>query len=202
MPSTTVQTATQTMNDNRAKFEAFCRSLSEEELDRPVPDSEWTVKDFIIHLAQFDEETAQWMEALKEGRTERAGKNPDGSPFDVDAYNNARIAERHDWPLDRILAEAEVNRAHVAKVMATLEDEHIEQTVHFPGDNKRPGGDVKFKAFLFGLVRHDPVHVADMIKALPERADDPEMTAWLDDVAVRWYQKAMSGPPTRTAAST
>src|SRR3954468_15938896 len=115
MLSALVAKAAATMNEHRRKFDAFCRSLSEEELDRPVPNSDWTVKDFIIHLAQFDEETSQWMEALQSGRTERAGTNADGSKFDVDAYNNARIAERHDWPLERILAEGDANRAKLAE---------------------------------------------------------------------------------------
>lgn len=202
MLSPTVGKAAETMNRNREKFEAFCRSLSEEELERAVPNSDWTVKDFIIHLAQFDEETAQWMEALKKGKTERPGRNADGSTFDVDAYNNARIAERHEWSLERILAEGETARARLKEVMETLEESHIEQTVHFPGDNKRPAADVQFKLFLMGLVRHDPIHVADMLKALAERASDPEIAAWMDDGAVKWYQNAMSGPATRTPSAT
>ncbi|MEO8456314.1 MAG: DinB family protein [Chloroflexota bacterium] len=197
MLSATVKSAHDTMLANRTKFDAFCRSLSEEELDRMVPDSTWTVKDFIIHLAQFDEETREWMESLREGKLDRTRLNPDGTTFDVDAYNNARIAERHDWPLERILAEGDANRAKLVKTLETLEDAHIDQVVHFPGDNKRGPGDVQFKLFLTGLARHDPVHVADMIKALPERADDPAIIEWLDDFAVKWYQKAMSGPPIR-----
>jgi uncharacterized damage-inducible protein DinB len=197
MKSTAVQHAADTMQKHRQQFDEFCRSLTEEELDRPVPDSTWTVKDFIIHLAQFDEEVTRWMEALKSGHVEEPGRNPDGTTFDVDAYNNARIDERHDWPLDRILADGDENRAKLAVVMEELEDAHIEQTVHFPGDNKRPSANVQFKLFLVGLARHDPIHVADMLKALPERAADPAITAWMDDGAVKWYQNAMSGPPRR-----
>jgi hypothetical protein len=197
MKSTAVQHASDTMLKHRQQFEVFCRSLSEEELNRPVPNSDWTVKDFIIHLSQFDEEVTRWMEALKEGRIEAPGRNDDGSTFDVDAYNNARVAERHDWPLGRILAEGTENRARLAAVMEELEDAHIEQTVHFPGDNKRPSADVQFKLFLVGLARHDPIHVADMLKALPEHASDPAIAAWMDDGAVKWYQNAMSGPPRR-----
>lgn len=195
MKSTAVQHAADTMLKHRQQFEEFCRSLSEEELNRPVPNSDWTVKDFIIHLSQFDEEVTRWMAALKDGRIEAPGRNDDGSTFDVDAYNNARIAERHSWPLDRILAEGEANRAKLAAEMEELEDAHIDQTVHFPGDNKRPSADVQFKLFLTGLARHDPIHVADMLKALPERAVDPAIAAWMDDGAVKWYQNAMSGPP-------
>ncbi len=195
MKSPAVQLAADTMLKHRQQFEEFCRALSEEELDRPVPNSDWTVKDFIIHLSQFDEEVTRWMVALKDGRIEAPGRNEDGSTFDVDAYNNARIAERHDWPLDRILAEGAQNRAKLAEVMEELEDAHIEQTVQFPGDNKRDPAQVQFKLFLMGLARHDPVHVADMVKALPERAADPAIAAWIDDGAVRWYQQAMAGPP-------
>jgi hypothetical protein len=197
MRSDNVQAAYETMLANRTKFEAFCRSLSEEELERAVPDSEWRVKDFIVHLAQFDEEVTRWMEALREGNLERMAKTPNGEKFDVDAYNNARIAERRDWPLEKILAEGEEKRAKLEQVMHELEDPHIDQVVHFPGDNKRGPADVQFKLFLTGLARHDPIHVADMLKALPERASDPDITAWLDDGAVRWYQKAMSGPLAR-----
>ena len=79
MKSTAVQHASDTMLKHRQQFEVFCRSLSEEELSRPVPNSDWTVKDFIIHLAQFDEEVTRWMVALKEGRIEAPGRNDDGS---------------------------------------------------------------------------------------------------------------------------
>jgi hypothetical protein len=197
MKSTAVQHAADTMQKHRRQFDEFCRSLSEEELARPVPDSTWTVKDFIIHLAQFDEEIARWMEALKAGRVEAPGRSEDGGAFDVDAYNNARVTERHEWPLERILAEGAENRAKLAIVMEELEDAHIEQTVQFPGDNKRDPAQVQFKLFLMGLARHDPIHVADMLKALPERAASPAIAAWMDDGAVKWYQNAMSGPAKR-----
>lgn len=173
MLSSTVQQAVDVMQANRAKFEAFCRSLNKEELERPVPNSDWRVKDFIIHLCQFDGEMGRAMETLKAGRIGDYSLNSDGTKFDVDAYNNAEVAKRHDWTLDQILAEGAETRDKLIETMSTMTDEHIDQTVHFPGDNKRPGGDVQYKIFLFGLARHDPVHVADMVKALPEKAADP-----------------------------
>jgi hypothetical protein len=50
---------------------------------------------------------------------------------------------------------------------------------------------------LNGLTRHDPIHVADMVKALPERAADPAIQAWTNDSVVQWYQTTMAGPATR-----
>src|SRR3990172_11117980 len=90
---------------HRAKFERFCRSLSDEELSRPVPDSTWVVKDFVSHLATLDPELARTFEAAAAGRPEDAGRNADGTPFDLDGYNDARVAEQQDRPLERPLEE-------------------------------------------------------------------------------------------------
>jgi hypothetical protein len=46
--------------------------------------------------------------------------------------------------------------------------------------------------FLSGWAQHDPIHVADMLKALPERAADAELKAWLDSPFVSGYQAIMN----------
>ena len=185
------------MASHRERLEAFARSLSEEEQERRVPNSDWRVKDFLIHLLTFDPEMVRWLEQVRAGDTGAPATTSDGEPYDIDAWNNAQVAERRDWPLDRLLAEGTEGRKQFEDALRTLEDEHIDQVVDFPGDNKRDPAKVQFKLFLGGLGRHDPIHVADIIKALPERADDPEIKAWIDDGIVRWYQGAMSGPPRR-----
>ena len=65
--------------ENRRKFEDFCFSLSDEELDRPVPESTWLVRDFAAHLATLDPGMAQLFEATV--RNERM-TTPDGGTFD------------------------------------------------------------------------------------------------------------------------
>jgi uncharacterized damage-inducible protein DinB len=197
MPSEAVRRIAETFQTNRQRFERFCRSLSDEELARPVPDSSWQVKDFISHLATLDTEITRWFEAVMAGDTSGPGQNTDGSAFDIDAWNEEAIQERKDWTLDQIFEEAAPNRRRMLETLARMTDENIEQIVHFSGDNKRDPTDVQFKLFLHGLARHDPIHVADMLKALPERAEDSETKEWLDDRAVQWYQNAMSGPPRR-----
>jgi hypothetical protein len=184
---------------NRERFIAFCRSLSEEELARPVPDSTYTVKDFVTHLGTLDPLLAEQFEALAAGNSETLGQrvDADGHPFDVDKYNDAVVAERRDWSLDQILEEAAANREKFLTSLAKLEDAQIEQTMHFTGDNKRDPADIPYKLFLNGLTRHDAIHTADMVKALPERADDPLIKEWLDDTVVKWYQTTMAGPAKR-----
>jgi len=195
MASETIERLTQKFRTNRTRFQAFCMSLSDEELKRPVPDSTYRVKDFATHLATLDPQLVRWFEAVRDGQTEQPSEAEDGSPFDIDQFNDRVVAERRDWSLDQIFDEAADNRKRFLEALKALDDETIEQVVHFNGDNKRPPADVQFKLFLFGLTRHDPIHVADMLKALPERAGDPELQAWLDDPAVKWYQNTMSGPP-------
>jgi hypothetical protein len=183
--------------ENRERFEAFCRSLSEEELERPVPNSTWLVKDFVSHLGTLDTVLAQQFRSVASGSPESIGQNEDGTQFDVDKWNDAEVDKRRGWELEQMLEEASQNRAVLLEALSEMTDEQIEQTMHFNGDNKRDPADIPFKLFLHGLARHDPIHVADMVKALPERAKDPELKAWLDDSVVQWYQNAMAGPAKR-----
>ena len=193
--SETVAGIIDSIRGHRETFGRFCRSLSEEEMARPVPDSSWVVKDFVSHLGTLDPELARTFEAAASGHPEDAGRNADGSPFDLDGFNDAQVAERRDWPLERILAEAAGNRAALIETLERLSDEDVSRVMHFQGDAKRSPANLPLKAFLMGWSLHDPIHVADMLKALPERAGDPELQAWLDDPTVKWYQNAMSGPP-------
>ncbi len=195
--SETVQRVIQSIREHREKFERFCRSLSEEELGQLVPGSSWIVKDFVSHLATLDTEMARSFEAAAAGRPEEASRHADGSPFDLDAFNDARVVERRQWPLDRILEEASRNREALIETLERLTDEEIGQVLHFRGDAKRSPADLPLRVFLLGWSLHDPIHAADMLKALPQRANDPELAAWVDHPVVKGYQAAMSGPPRR-----
>jgi len=195
--SETVAGIIDSIRGHREKFGRFCRSLSDEEMARPVPDSSWVVKDFVSHLGTLDPELARTFEAAAAGRPEDAGRNPDGTPFDLDGFNDAQGAERRDWPLERILEEAADNRVALIETLERLTDEDIAQMMHFQGDAKRSPAQLPLKVFLLGWSLHDPIHVADMLKALPERADDPDLAAWLSHPVIQGYQQAMAGPARR-----
>ncbi len=183
------------IGENRRRFEEFCYSLSGEQLGRPVPDSTWLVRDFAAHLGTLDPAIARWFEAARsaEGIVDN-GVGPDDAPFDIDAFNDAQVVERQPWPLERVFAEAAKNREKLIETLAALTEEEVDRPMHFAGDAKRSGGTMPLKLFLAGWAQHDPIHVADMLKALPERARDPELRAWLDNPFVNGYQRAMSGP--------
>lgn len=197
MPGATAEKVIATIKDERVRFEEFCRSLSAEELERPVPpDNKWSVKDFAAHLGTLDTELIRWFDGVAAGVPDETVRNADGSPFDVDDWNGRIVAERHGWTLDQVFEEAAANREKLIASLEKLTEDDVNSTVHFSGDNKRPPADVPLKLFLLGWVHHDAIHVADMLKALPER-DTPELREWLDHPAVTWYQNTMSGPALR-----
>jgi hypothetical protein len=192
--SPTAQRVVDAIIENRRRFEDFCYSLTEEELMRPVPGTTWIVRDFPAHLDTLDTALLRWFAGAANGVPVDSSRSAAGDPFDVDAFNDAQVAARRDWPLDQVFAEARQNRRKLIDTISVLTEEQIEQPMHFAGDAKRNAGDLALKLFLAGWAQHDPIHVADMIKALPERAADPEIVAWLNNPFVSGYQAAMTAP--------
>ena len=188
-----VQPVVDVIVGDRARFERFVRSLSDEELLRPVPDSTWVVKDFVSHLATLDGVMARWFAGIAAGGGAAPGN---GGGFDIDAFNDAKVAERRDRPIEEILAEGARARAALLAVMESFTAATLDQTMHFGGDSKRPASEIAFGRYLHGWARHDAIHAADMLKALPERRGEPEIAAWLAEPEVAgtvgYYQKAMA----------
>ena len=178
----------------RDRFARFCRSLSEEELARPVPDSTWRVKDFISHLATIDGPVARWFAAIQAG--DGGGHGASGAASNIDRFNDAAVAARRDRSVEEILVEAATERAKLVAVLGRFTDEQLDGTVHFGGDSKRPPSDLQVGRYLQGWARHDAIHVADMLKALPERRADPLVAEWLGEpdiqTLVGTYQRAMA----------
>ncbi len=178
------------LNAHRARFVAFCRSLSAEQLNRPVPDSTWVVRDFISHLGTIDVPVGQMFATMHAGG-DPGIRNADGGKWDVDTWNDAQVAERRSWPLGQVLEEAAATRAALSGHLAALTAEDVEKSMKFGGDSKRPAGQVRLLDYLRGWNKHDPMHVVDMLRALPEMAS-PELDAWFDHPAIRGYQAAMN----------
>jgi hypothetical protein len=101
------------------------------------------------------------------------------------------VAERRSWPIRQIFDEAATNRERLIAALGRLDEEQVARPMHF-SDPKRGSADFPLKAFLVGWAQHDPIHVADMLKALPERAQDAELKSWLANPFVSGYQASMS----------
>jgi hypothetical protein len=194
MPADAVRAVIDTIRAQRRMFEAFCYALSEEQLDRRVPDSTWIVRDFAAHLGTLDVALLRWAEAAAAGDMQAPSRGDAGERFDVDEFNDARVAERRSWPLDRVFAEAAENRERLIPALERIPEARLDEPMRFPGDAKRPGGEIKFGQFLRGWAKHDAMHAADMMKALPDVALSAEQRAWLDDPLVAAYQAMMNRP--------
>ena len=184
----------QTLRTERRRFKRFCTGLSPEDLARSVPGSDWTVKDFVIHVATLDAAYRGWFEALAGGPAVAQHR---GSPdFDVDAYNESAVAARRDLSLDAILAEGDEFRTAVVAALSRLGDHQLDASVRFGGDRKRPARTLSLVDLLRGWPRHDAIHVADILKAIPHSASAPEAVNWLHEpdvaAAVEGYRQAMA----------
>jgi hypothetical protein len=178
------------LDAHRVRFEQFCRSLTAEELDRPVPRSTWLVRDFIAHLATIDGPVGEMY------RTVRAGEDPgirdaDGGRWQVDDWNEGQVTSRRSASVDELLAEAAKTRAVLRGHLMALEEDDISKSIKFAGDGKRPAGEVELRQYLRGWCKHDPMHALDMCRAMPERVTG-EVAAWFDDPIIRRYQRAMN----------
>ena len=180
------------LDAHRTRFEQFCLSLTAEELERPVPGSTWLVRDFIAHLATIDGPVAEMFRAVRRG--EDAGlRTADGNRFDVDEWNEHRVRERRKHSVEVLLEEARRERDLLKRDLLALTDDDLGRPIRFAGDAKRPPTTVPLGAYLRGWCKHDPMHVVDMCRALPGRAE--QLGAWLDDPVVARYQAAMNREP-------
>ena len=188
----TVEQVIAVIRENRRRFEDFCFSLSEDQLSRPVPDSAWIAKDFASHLDTLDTTFVEFIGVVERGGNIDMARDATDAPFDLDAWNDAQVAERREWSIARIFEEAAENRAKLIEALSRLTEEQISRPMHFT-DPKRGAADFPLKAFLVGWAQHDPIHAADMLKALPERASDAALQAWFANPFVSGYQTAMQG---------
>jgi hypothetical protein len=173
------------MAEHRTRFEAFCRSLSAEELARPVPDAPWTVFDYIAHLATIETLINPWMGAMAGVTGIPLPEIAPPQPFDLDDWNGEIVVRRRGRSLDDVFAEAAENRKRYADIVGRLTDEQLDTKVPFGGDRRvidLPRVMVPLINLLTGIALHDVTHTQDILRALPERREDPLIADWLAGV--------------------
>ncbi len=185
-----VQAVMAELDEHRDRYAAFCRSLKDNELQSPVPQSTWLVRDFIAHLATIDRPVMQMFQGIRDGRGSDA-RGEGGVRWDVDDWNEAQVQERRSRTVEDLLAEAADVRSELRDVMAGFTAEDLDYVMKFGGDAKRPPGEVKLGAYLRGWCKHDPMHAVDMLRGIPERLT-PDLEQWFDDPVIQGYQAIMN----------
>jgi hypothetical protein len=185
MPNMRTRLVTDELARHRTQFEHFCRSLNAEELAAPIPQSPWSVQDYIAHLCTIDA-------LIAAGFGPRAGVAapppdvPIPQPFDIDDWNQAAIEARRGRTVDELLAEGAATRANMVRAIEAMTDEHLDQVIPYGGDRKTLGlkpTPLRFGGLLWGISLHDPTHTRDILRAIPERAKEPWIHEWLSSTS-------------------
>lgn len=171
----------QEMAAHRKRFEAFCRSLTLEELETEVPDAPWTVHGYIAHLATIDALLVRFFGPTV-GITDTPPLDvPPPSPFDIDEWNEAIVPLREGMSVDDLLTEAATHRANFERVLRAIRDDRLDMMIPFGGDRKvidLPATTVRLEDLLWAIALHDPNHTRDIIRALPHR--EPDVRDWFE----------------------
>src|SRR5205823_4663665 len=102
---------------HRRQFEALCRSLDADELATPVPDTPWTVQDYIAHLATIDGLVAHNFQRLTGMSDVPPPDIPPTDPFDIDDWNAAAVAARRGVTVEQLLTEAAGHRDNLVRAL-------------------------------------------------------------------------------------
>ena len=170
---------------HRVQFEHLCRSLSQAELATPIPASHWTVKDYVAHLATIDALIANGFSPMV-GLVAPAPETPRLDPFDIDDWNELAVRARAGASVDELLTEAAIHRANMAAAIEQMTDEHLDLVMPYGGDRKTlgplPKSEVRFGGLLWAIAIHDTTHAEDIVKALPQLANEGWLSEWLGSV--------------------
>ena len=91
------------IQSERAAFEVTLAQLSQAQMTRPGPDSDWSGKDILAHLAAWQQKMIQWLQESLRGETPDRPA-PGMAWDDLDALNEQLYLENKDKSLAEVLA--------------------------------------------------------------------------------------------------
>jgi DinB superfamily len=146
-----------------------------------VPDTPWTVQDYVAHLATIDGLIAAGFQRFSGQSIAPEPDIPAADPFDIDDWNEAAVTARRGAGVDDLLAEAARHREDLVAVFSTLEDAQLGTPVPFGARRATglPDVMVPLREILWAIALHDPGHTADILRALPAKAEAPQVKEWL-----------------------
>lgn len=122
-PQTKKQTTfLQRLAKAKARLQACIGGLDQAVLcDQPVTD-DWTIKDILGHLVSWNQEFRANIAMILQG--EHPGYHHEISEEDeFGAWNQQWVAQKRDWPLERILAEVEQDYQQAVDLIMGLKPE-------------------------------------------------------------------------------
>lgn len=173
----TIAAAVEELEANRAMLTALVRCCPAEQIDRPVPESAWRVRDYIAHLAAADLIAAAYLRSARSGENGAAATQGRR----LDQWNGAEVRQRAGRSVPVLLAEMESRREQSVALLAELDDADLDHEIYFPGDARRSPGPIPLRLWLRAWSKHDLLHARDILRALPALAAHADFQAWLAD---------------------
>lgn len=141
----------------RGKLLVVVEGLDRAQWDWQPDDGRWSVRLTLAHVG-----SAQWSH-LEVARRLAAGETVDLPDFDLDAWNEANVAERADWSVDQVLADLEAAQQASFAFLDGLDAETLARTGAHPALGEMSVGQV---IRVIGL--HDGLHRRDLLRLLEE----------------------------------
>jgi uncharacterized damage-inducible protein DinB len=145
------------LDSARNKLLAAVEGLDEAAWNWQPGDGRWSARLTLAHVG-----SAHWSH-LEVARSLVAGETIDLPGFELDKWNEARVAERADWSPRKILADLKAAQDATLRFVAELEVKDLETGGVHPALGEVSAGQV-----LRVIALHDSLHRRDILKLLRE----------------------------------
>ena len=126
------------------------------ELSKDVPG--WTYHDILAHLSSNEaRRRVRLLSAVVDSSETRAYL---ATVNDIDAWNEAQVAERRGWPMRKLVDELVLGWYEIRKVLARFEPEHLRADVVLGADRR-----INATEFLERMAGHTSTHAGQLVPA-------------------------------------
>jgi len=144
----------------RSKLLATVEGLDDDAWRWQPGDGRWSVRLTLAHVG-----SAHWSH-LDVARSLVAGEAIDIPGFELNEWNEARVAERADWSADRVLADLQAAQQATFAFLAELDPEKLAMRGTHPALGK-----VSVDQLLRIIALHDSMHRRDILNLLSEMSE-------------------------------
>ena len=148
-----VQKIEEKLASARVKLLASVEGLDEAAWDWQPADGRWSVRLTLAHVG-----SAHWSH-LEVARRVAEGRTVSLTGFELDEWNNARVAERAGWTREQVLADLQAAQEATSVFLANLDAETLETRGTHP-----VVGEVNVDQALRIIALHDSLHRRDILK--------------------------------------
>lgn len=115
------------IRSERAALDAVIARLSDDDLQAPILEDGWSIKDTLAHIAWWERSCASWVA----NRASNPQRLPDGYSFeDIDRLNNDLHAEQQQQPCAAVRDDARSAHAAIIAAIEPLADADL-ATSHY-----------------------------------------------------------------------